>query len=81
MLTISACLDTKKLTSIGDAFEFWTSCKYKSTLHRVISPANTEGKGHDRYSMAFFNQPLADAVLEPVIAATEVSESKQRCLC
>ena len=60
--------------SIGDAFEFWSSCKYKSTLHRVISPPYKEGvQGHDRFSMAFFCQPVKDAVLKAVVPPREVS--------
>jgi len=43
----------------------------------VISPPYEPNKMfHDRYSIAFFNQPLSQAVLEPVIAVEEISADK-----
>ena len=51
------------LVNIGDLLEDWTAGLLKSTVHRVIFP---EGERGDRYSIAYFNHPLDDALLEPV---------------
>ncbi|OQO14178.1 hypothetical protein B0A48_01054 [Cryoendolithus antarcticus] len=52
------------LVNIGDLLEDWTAGLLKSTVHRVVFPK--EGKGEDRYSIAYFCHPLDDARLEPV---------------
>lgn len=51
------------LVNIGDLLEDWTGGLLKSTVHRVIFP---DGTSEDRYSIAYFCQPLDDARLEPV---------------
>ncbi|KAK3650692.1 hypothetical protein LTR56_006097 [Elasticomyces elasticus] len=51
------------LVNIGDLLDDWTGGLLKSTVHRVIFP---QGGGEDRYSMAYFCQPLDDALLEAV---------------
>jgi isopenicillin N synthase-like dioxygenase len=51
------------LCNIGDLLEDWTAGLLKSTVHRVIFPHEAKG---DRYSIAYFNHPLDDAVMEPV---------------
>ncbi|OQO14863.1 hypothetical protein B0A48_00245 [Cryoendolithus antarcticus] len=52
------------LVNIGDLLEDWTAGLLKSTVHRVVFPK--EGRGEDRYSIAYFCHPLDDARLEPV---------------
>ncbi|KAK5687337.1 hypothetical protein LTS10_001475 [Elasticomyces elasticus] len=51
------------LVNIGDLLDDWTGGLLRSTVHRVIFP---KGGGEDRYSMAYFCQPLNDALLEAV---------------
>ena len=51
------------LVNIGDLLEDWTGGLLKSTVHRVGFPI---GEQNDRYSIAYFSQPLDDAKLEPV---------------
>ncbi|KAK3110344.1 hypothetical protein LTR53_015445 [Teratosphaeriaceae sp. CCFEE 6253] len=56
------------LVNIGDLLEDWTGGLLRSTVHRVIfsPPTDGDGGGGDRYSMAYFCQPLDEALLEPV---------------
>lgn len=52
------------LVNVGDLLSYWTDGLLKSAVHRVIFPK--DGKGEDRYSMAYFMHPLDEARLEPV---------------
>ncbi len=49
--------------NIGDCLMRWSNDYYVSTPHRVISPA-----GRERYSIAFFLDPNAQAMVEPLPA-------------
>lgn len=51
------------LINFGDLLEDWTGGLFKSTVHRVVFPP---GEQADRYSIAYFCQPLDDATLDPV---------------
>lgn len=51
------------LVNIGDLLEDWTGGLLKSTVHRVVFPV---GESNDRYSIAYFCQPLDHARLDPV---------------
>lgn len=53
------------LVNIGDLLEDWTAGLLKSTVHRVVFPAEAKDAG-DRYSVAYFCHPLDDVLLEPV---------------
>ncbi|GBR03247.1 isopenicillin N synthase family dioxygenase [Acetobacter oeni] len=47
--------------NIGDCLMRWSNDVYVSTPHRVIRPAS------ERYSIAFFLDPDADALVEPIV--------------
>ncbi|KAF2105420.1 hypothetical protein BDV96DRAFT_626266 [Lophiotrema nucula] len=50
--------------NIGDLLMSWSDDRFKSTLHRVKAPSE-EGDFYDeRYSIAFFNQPVKDAIIQ-----------------
>lgn len=65
---------TPILVNVGDLLEYWTNGLLKSAVHRVIFPK--DGKGEDRYSMAYFCHPLDDARLEAV--PSKMVEEKSR---
>lgn len=45
--------------NIGDLLQRWTNNRYKSTMHRVLSPLSER----DRYSCAFFNEGPLEMVV------------------
>ncbi|KAF4125818.1 Isopenicillin N synthase [Geosmithia morbida] len=50
--------------NIGDLLMSWSDDRFKSTLHRVKAPCE-EGDNYDeRYSIAFFNQPSKDTIIQ-----------------
>lgn len=53
------------VVNIGDLLSYWTNGVFRSTVHRVVFPADGGG-GEDRYSMAYFGHPVGKTVLEPV---------------
>lgn len=51
--------------NIGDMLMSWSDDRFKSTFHRVKTPeVRGEGCWGSRYSMAYFNQPCTDAVIQ-----------------
>lgn len=59
------------LVNIGDLLTYWTDGLLKSTVHRVVFPAEghrpqDSGSGQDRYSVVYFCHPLDTAELVPV---------------
>jgi isopenicillin N synthase-like dioxygenase len=52
------------LVNVGDLLNYWTNGLLKSAVHRVIFPE--DGKGEDRYSIAYFCHPIDEARLEAV---------------
>ncbi|KAI9371274.1 hypothetical protein BJX61DRAFT_543813 [Aspergillus egyptiacus] len=56
--------------NIGDLMQRWTNDRYKSTMHRVISPLS----GKDRYSCAFFNDGALDTIVECLPTCIEEGE-------
>ncbi|KAJ5998219.1 hypothetical protein N7522_009879 [Penicillium canescens] len=58
------------LVNIGDMLSYWTDGLLKSTVHRVVFPKQDQSdhtsKAHDRYSIAFFCQPVSETELIPV---------------
>jgi isopenicillin N synthase-like dioxygenase len=47
------------IVNLGDMLERWTNGSFKSTIHRVLNVT-----GNERYSIAYFYEPNADAVVE-----------------
>lgn len=51
--------------NIGDLLMSWSDDRFKSTLHRVRAPSNLDKDWFGpRYSIAYFNQPCVDAVVQ-----------------
>lgn len=53
--------DGAMVVNLGDMLARWTNDRYVSTPHRVANPET-----RDRYSVPFFVNPDADAVVEPM---------------
>ena len=51
------------VVNIGDLLMRWTNDRWLSNLHRVINPKDG-GSGGSRLSIAFFNQPNYDTLIE-----------------
>ncbi|KAJ5318195.1 hypothetical protein N7508_002703 [Penicillium antarcticum] len=58
------------LVNIGDMLSYWTDGLLKSTVHRVVfseqDQSDHTSKPRDRYSIAFFCQPMSETDLIPV---------------
>jgi isopenicillin N synthase-like dioxygenase len=58
------------LVNIGDMLSYWTDGLLKSTVHRVVFPHDKQSSAasipRDRYSIAFFCQPVGSTELIPV---------------
>ncbi|MFF0738985.1 isopenicillin N synthase family dioxygenase [Streptomyces sp. NPDC004111] len=50
--------------NIGDMMQFWTGGHWSSTLHRVVNPAQHDGRS--RLSLPYFFMPNHDARVEPI---------------
>ncbi|OJJ43903.1 hypothetical protein ASPZODRAFT_135939 [Penicilliopsis zonata CBS 506.65] len=50
--------------NIGDLLMSWSDDRFKSTFHRVKAPCETGDYFGDRYSIAYFNQPCKNAVIQ-----------------
>ena len=49
--------------NLGDLMAIWTNNRWVSTVHRVVNPPAALAN-RERYSIAFFNQPNFDALIE-----------------
>ncbi|KAJ4333862.1 hypothetical protein N0V95_009328 [Ascochyta clinopodiicola] len=52
------------ICNIGDLLMSWSDDRFKSTYHRVKAPCEEGDYFGERYSIAFFNQPVKDAVIQ-----------------
>jgi isopenicillin N synthase-like dioxygenase len=52
------------VTNIGDLLMRWTNDRWLSNLHRVVNPPLAGGHNAPRLSIAFFNHPNYDALIE-----------------
>ncbi|KAJ5547680.1 hypothetical protein N7513_004914 [Penicillium frequentans] len=50
--------------NIGDLLMSWSDDRFKSTFHRVKAPCESGDYFGDRYSIAYFNQPCKDALIQ-----------------
>ncbi|KAK8086145.1 leucoanthocyanidin dioxygenase [Apiospora phragmitis] len=51
--------------NIGDLLMSWSDDRFKSTFHRVKAPCGEPGDYYgERFSIAFFNQPCKDALIQ-----------------
>ena len=52
------------IVNLGDLMAQWTNDRWRSTLHRVVTPPPDRAAGSRRHSMVFFHQPNYDALIE-----------------
>jgi isopenicillin N synthase-like dioxygenase len=55
---------TTFVVNIGDLLMRWTNDRWLSNLHRVVNPPATGAAGAARLSIAFFNHPNYDTLIE-----------------
>jgi isopenicillin N synthase-like dioxygenase len=55
---------TTFVVNIGDLLMRWTNDRWLSNMHRVVNPPLAEGRNTARLSIAFFNHPNYDALIE-----------------
>jgi len=65
-----ACLPDTIVVNIGDALEFWTAGRLRSTVHRVAFP-RTARENVGRLSIPVFIQPDRHVILAPIKSADE----------
>jgi isopenicillin N synthase-like dioxygenase len=56
------------VVNIGDLLMRWTNDRWLSNMHRVVNPPLAEGQNVPRLSIAFFNHPNWDVMIECVAA-------------
>jgi isopenicillin N synthase-like dioxygenase len=59
-----ATTPTHFVVNIGDLLMRWTNDRWLSTMHRVVNPPVGAGLSRPRLSIAFFNHPNYDVVIE-----------------
>ncbi|EMC96204.1 hypothetical protein BAUCODRAFT_466821 [Baudoinia panamericana UAMH 10762] len=52
------------ICNIGDLLMSWSDDRFKSTFHRVKAPCEPDDYYGERYSIAFFNQPRKDTLIQ-----------------
>lgn len=52
------------ICNIGDLLMSWSDDRFKSTFHRVKAPCEEGDYYGERYSIAYFNQPCKDTIIE-----------------
>ncbi|OLN87636.1 UPF0676 protein C1494.01-like protein 2 [Colletotrichum chlorophyti] len=65
------CVPDAIVVNIGDALEFWTAGRLKSTVHRVAFP-RTESENVGRLSIPIFIQPDRHVILAPMTSGNEL---------
>lgn len=66
------------VVNLGDLMQRWTNDRWRSTLHRVVVPAQDSGpnrrQSNRRQSMAFFHNANVDARIEVIATCVEPGE-------
>ncbi len=63
------------IINLGDAMARWTNDRWRSTLHRVVTPPAGVAATSRRQSIAFFHNANWDAVIECIPSCLAVGES------
>lgn len=63
------------LVNIGDLLAEWTNDRWRSTMHRVVPPLHEGDGSARRRSIAFFQQPNWDAIIEVLPTCVESGET------
>ncbi|KAF6820148.1 leucoanthocyanidin dioxygenase [Colletotrichum sojae] len=69
------------ICNIGDLLMSWSDDRFKSTFHRVKAPCEEGDFYGERFSIAFFNQPRKDAIIQgpkgkyPVVTGEEFNRN------
>lgn len=69
------------ICNIGDLLMSWSDDRFKSTYHRVKAPTEPGDYYGERYSIAFFNQPCHDALIQgpkkkyPLVTGAEFTKN------
>jgi isopenicillin N synthase-like dioxygenase len=61
------------IVNVGDLLSEWSNDRWRSTLHRVVPPAADVGGPVRRRSVAWFQQPNHDAVIECLPTCTDAA--------
>ncbi|KAJ5895011.1 hypothetical protein N7495_006702 [Penicillium taxi] len=70
--------------NIGDLLMSWSDDRFKSTFHRVKAPCEAGDYYGDRYSIAFFNQPCKDSLIQgplkkyPMVTGAQFNENAMK---
>lgn len=70
--------------NIGDLLMSWSDDRFKSTFHRVKAPLEPNDYFGDRYSIAYFNQPCKDSLIQgplkkyPMVTGAQFTESAMK---
>ena len=63
------------IVNLGDAMARWTNDRWRSTLHRVVTPPTSVASTSRRQSIAFFHNANWDAVIECIPSCLAEGES------
>lgn len=61
------------IVNLGDLLAEWSNDRWRSTLHRVVPPPTGDGEPVRRRSVAWFQQPNWDAVIECLPSCSDAS--------
>lgn len=62
------------VVNIGDLMERWTNDRWVSTVHRVVNPPADAAATERRQSIAYFQNPNAEAVISPLPTCVPAGE-------